>query len=100
MTSDCNEKDLQEFDFCFTNDGDAKWYKDTSLFQVERSLKAVSGSLLGGERTTRLCKDIEFHLAKYALADSKKAAYLLRLGKLQYTDILTAKEQAYRRVGN
>ena len=70
MTSDCKDNDLQEFAFCFTNDGDAKWYKDPSFSQVERNLKAFSGSLLGGDRTTRLCKDIEFHLA--ALSDHVK----------------------------
>ena len=63
MTSDCNENNLQEFDFCFANDGNAKWYKDPSFSQVERNRKAFSGNLLGGKCTTRLCKDIEFHFA-------------------------------------
>ena len=46
MTSNCNENNLQKVDFCFANDGNAKWYKDPNFSQVERNLKEFRGSLL------------------------------------------------------
>jgi hypothetical protein len=40
MDSDGNESAPQLWEFCFKNNGDAKWYKSTELSQHERKLKA------------------------------------------------------------
>ena len=40
MDSDGNESAPQLWEFCFKNNGDAKWYKSTELSQHERNLKA------------------------------------------------------------
>ena len=47
MTSDYDEDELQEFDFCFEYNGDAKWYNNPDLTQDARNLKAFPGSMLG-----------------------------------------------------
>ena len=66
MTSDYDEDELQEFDFCFENNGDTKWYKNPDLTQDERNLKAFPGSMLGEESSSELLKDIKFHLIMLA----------------------------------
>ena len=62
MTSDCDEDKPQEFDFCFENNEDVKWYKNSALTQDKRNLKAFPGSMLREECSSRLLKDIRFHL--------------------------------------
>ena len=73
MTSDCDDNDLQEFDFCFTHNGDAKWYKSPTMAQDNRNLKAFTGSLLEGEASTdgQIRKNIDAHLKDLARDDVK-----------------------------
>ena len=62
MTSDCDDNETQEFDFCFQHNADARWYKDSNFTEQDRHLKAFTGSLREGEPTDQLSKDIKNHL--------------------------------------
>lgn len=48
MTSDCDEEDPQQVDFCMNSSADIRWYR-SALDQNSRNLKAFTGTFLDGE---------------------------------------------------
>ena len=72
-TSDCGDKDTQEFEFCFEKNGDAKWYKDRTLSQDKRNLKAFTDGIFGRDfpRPASLTQSINYHLETLAFNNVK-----------------------------
>ena len=68
MASVSKDNEVQEFDFCFTNYGDIRWYADPSFTQKEQDLKASNGSLRKGKPMDQLSKDVEFQLRNFLFA--------------------------------